>query len=115
VSTRPTDQGKTFWPASEGYLSLKAGANTDARRVPCTCSDACAEPDCRGLCGCEACALAWLVYMDDHALWDDSGKLVMSEDHPDGWQDIEDTNTIYTRCHLPFTTGLAAPERKSAV
>jgi hypothetical protein len=53
--------------------------------------------------------------MDDHALWDDSGKLVMSEDHPDGWQDIEDTNTIYTRCHLPFKTGLAAPERKSAV
>lgn len=111
MSTRPTDQGKVFWPATEGYLSYKAGPSTDARLVPCICDVACVDPDCRGLCGCEACALAWLVYMDDHALWDDTGNLVLSENHPEGWQEIEDSSSIYARCHLPYSTGLAVPEK----
>jgi hypothetical protein len=94
----PTDAGKIRWPDTGGYLELVAKTRRDPEKLPCTCVDACAEPDCRGACGCEACALAWLVYHDDHALWDNDGNLVTPPEISGAWHAIKNPRSIYQRC-----------------
>jgi hypothetical protein len=70
--SEPTKEGRRRWPP-DGYLQLNGGA---PNKIACTCTAACREPDCRGACGCEACALGWLIYQDEQALWDENGDLV---------------------------------------
>ncbi|MHB1057663.1 MAG: hypothetical protein ACYC0F_07265 [Rhodanobacter sp.] len=65
----PTQEGRQRWPP-DGCLQLRGG------EVACTCTAACLDPDCKGACGCEACALGWLIHQDEQALWDENGELV---------------------------------------
>lgn len=74
---QPTPAGRLLWPCSDGYLHVK-GAHGDAR-LACTCRAECVAEECHGTCGCGACALAWLIHQDDHALWNDQGQLVTPE------------------------------------
>lgn len=98
---QPTDHGKARWPNSNGYLPVIPHAPGDPEKLPCTCGFACLEPDCKGSCGCEACWLAWLVYNDDHAVWDEHGNLVLpAEKQLDSpWCQIKDPNLVHARCH----------------
>jgi hypothetical protein len=77
---RPTPSGRLLWPFSDGYLHVKNAARGDAERLACTCSPACMAAECRGSCSCETCTLAWLIYQDERALWNEQGQLVHPED-----------------------------------
>jgi hypothetical protein len=96
--TEPTSFGKGRWPDSNGYLELKAEKLGDRERLPCTCASHCSEPDCEGSCGCEACALAWLIYHDDHALWDDQGNMITPPEIAGPWKTIKNLQAIHSRC-----------------
>jgi len=103
IMKQPTEHGKTRWPTTKGYLPVIPRHSGDAEALPCTCEASCLEPDCRGSCGCEACWLAWLVYNDDHALWDEQGNLIMPEDKAlEGpWRRIKEPSLVRDRCHSP--------------
>lgn len=77
---QPTPSGRLLWPASDGYLHVTNVARGDAEQHPCTCGEACVSEECRGRCGCEACALAWLIHQDERALWNAHGQLVAPEE-----------------------------------
>ena len=98
---QPTDQGKARWPTSEGYLPVLPQNPGEPGQLQCTCEAACIEPDCKGSCGCEACWLAWLVYHDDHAIWDDEGNLVLPKDKQlEGpWRRIKEPGLVHARYH----------------
>lgn len=98
TTDEPTEEGRRRWPP-DGYLRLDGRGNV-RDRVACTCTAACRQPDCKGGCGCEACALGWLVYQDDHALWNDNGDLVNVVDLGPGWQRVADPRQL----HLRFST-----------
>lgn len=90
----PTEEGKRRWPP-DGYLLLNQRG--DARdRLACRCTVAC-QPRCRGDCGCEACALGWLVYQDEQALWDEEGDLVNVIDLGPAWQRVADPRQLRLR------------------
>jgi hypothetical protein len=95
----PTFHGKRRWPESNGYLELNAKKQGEREKLPCTCGIGCSNPDCEGTCGCEACALAWLVYHDDHALWDDQGNMITPSEIEGPWKDIKNLQAIHARCH----------------
>jgi hypothetical protein len=95
----PTDAGKLRWPNSNGYLELIAASKEEPDRLPCTCELECSVPDCRGLCGCDACALAWSVYVDDHALWDDAGNLITPPEIQGPWSNVKNPKLIFERCN----------------
>lgn len=77
---RPTPSGRLLWPSSDGYLHVKNAARGDVERLVCTCGTACVAEECHGSCGCEACTLAWMIYQDERALWNEQGQLVHPED-----------------------------------
>jgi hypothetical protein len=91
----PTEEGKRRWPP-HGYLLLDQRGNA-RDRLACTCTTACGQPDCKGGCGCEACALGWLVYQDEHALWNENGDLVNVVDLGPGWQRVADPRQLRLR------------------
>lgn len=94
--TLPSSAGLTLWPHSRGYLDLHAN-EAGRSALPCTCTGACLRKDCHGRCGCEACALAWMIREDERALWDAQGNLVAPE-HIDGpWRRIRDPNQLRIR------------------
>jgi hypothetical protein len=91
---QPTEEGRRRWPP-DGYLLLNHGGGA-RDRLPCTCTAAC-EPDCKGSCGCEACALGWLVYQDEQALWNEKGDLVNVVDLGPAWQRVADPRQLRLR------------------
>jgi hypothetical protein len=96
--TNPTPVGKRRWPDSDGYLELVGNTYGNLDKIPCSCTEECGEPDCKGSCGCEACMLAWYVYHDDHALWDDEGNLVTPTEIDGPWTHVKNPNLVYQRC-----------------
>ena len=90
----PTEEGRRRWPP-DGYLLLNEQGDARAS-LPCRCMAAC-EPDCQGSCGCEACALGWLVYQDERALWDENGDLVNVVDLGPAWQRVIDPRQLRLR------------------
>jgi hypothetical protein len=42
--------------------------------------------------------LAWYVYHDDHALWDDEGNLVTPTEIDGPWTHVKNPNLVYQRC-----------------
>lgn len=90
----PTVEGKCRWPP-DGYLKLNSVAG-DPDRLACKCAATC-QPDCKGECGCEACALAWLVYQDEQALWDEQGELLNVVDLKSDWQRVADPRQLRLR------------------
>jgi len=91
---QPTEEGRRRWPP-DGYLRLNQ--RSDARAsLPCTCTAAC-RPDCQGSCGCEACALGWLIYQDEQALWNEKGELVNVVDLGPAWQSVADPRQLRLR------------------
>ena len=95
--SEPTEQGKRRWPP-DGYLRLNSVAG-EPDRLACMCSATC-QPDCKGECGCEACALAWLVYQDEQALWSDNGELLNVVDLRPDWQRVADPRQLRLRFDL---------------
>lgn len=97
--TQPTQSGKVKWPNSDGFLPVIPRNPGYPKELPCTCEFSCLAPDCKGSCGCEACWLAWLVYDDDHAIWDETGNLVLPLDKEaiDSWQRIKDPALVHAR------------------
>ena len=103
ASSQPSPVGRTLWPQAQGYLLLDGVGTDDRAGLPCTCQPACLRKDCHGHCGCEACALAWMVRDDARALWDEQGNLVAPE-HIDGpWRRIRNPDQLRLRFrhHLP--------------
>jgi hypothetical protein len=96
----PTEFGKNRWPQSGGFLPVNPRNVGDPKMLPCTCEPECHEPDCKGLCGCEACWLAWLVYNDDHAIWDEEGNLVLPKEKlfEGPWRRIREPHLVNERC-----------------
>ena len=95
VDKKPTEEGKRLWPP-DGYLRLNP--EVDARgRVACACTEECCN--CKGECGCEACALAWMIYQDDQALWDEKGELVNGVDLGTAWRGVADPRQLRLRFH----------------
>jgi hypothetical protein len=92
VDKEPTDDGKRLWPP-DGYLRLNREA--EQSRVACTCTEGCRH--CKGECGCEACALGWLIYQDDQALWDENGDLVNVVDLGGAWNRVADPRQLRLR------------------
>jgi hypothetical protein len=93
----PTDEGRRRWPTADGYLKLRTTIANEPEKLACTCTDTCKEPDCQGSCGCEACALARLVYEDDRALWDEQGNLVAPEELDEPSSQVADLNQLRVR------------------
>ena len=58
------------------------------------------QPDCKGECGCEACALAWLVYQDDQALWGENGEFLNVVDLRPDWKRVADLRQLRLRFDL---------------
>lgn len=94
--SEPTEEGKRRWPP-DGYLQLSRAAPGMPDKLACNCTSACREPDCKGACGCEACALGWLVYQDEQALWDENGELVNVIELGPGWQRVADPRQLRLR------------------
>lgn len=63
------------------------------------CAATC-RPHCKGECGCEACALAWLAYQDEQALWGENGELLNVIDLGLGWQRVADPRQLRLRFEL---------------
>ena len=93
----PTEEGKRRWPP-DGYLKLNSVA-AEPDKLACSCAAAC-RPDCKGECGCEACALAWLVYQDEQALWSENGELLNVIDLRPEWQRVADPRQLRLRFDL---------------
>ena len=102
----PSAAGLLLWSTSSGYLDLVPASPSDAQRLPCTCENACLASDCKGRCGCEACALAWLVREDERALWSEAGELVPPEQLEGPWRRIRnpDQLALRFRFHSPEKT-----------
>lgn len=95
MDKKPTEEGKRLWPPN-GYLRLNP--EVDARgSVACNCTEECCN--CRGECGCEACALAWMIYQDDQAHWDEKGDLVNVVDLGTAWRGVADPRQLRLRFH----------------
>jgi hypothetical protein len=94
---QPTPSGRLLWPASDGYLHVTNAARGDAERYACTCDEACISEECRGRCGCEACALAWLIYQDERALWNEHGQLVAPAETVDARRVARDPRQLTLR------------------
>ncbi len=90
----PTEEGKRQWPP-DGYLKLNSAAG-EPDRLACVCTWTC-QSDCKGECGCEACSLAWLVYQDEQALWDEDGDLLNVVDLGPGWKRVADPRQLRLR------------------
>lgn len=93
VDKEPTDDGKRLWPP-DGYLRLNRAAD-ERSKVACTCAKGCRH--CKGECGCEACALGWLIYQDEQALWDENGDLVNVVDLEGAWRSVADPRQLRLR------------------
>lgn len=92
----PAEEGRRRWPP-DGYLRLNRATSGMPDKLACSCTPACRDPDCKGGCGCEACALGWLVYQDEQALWDDKGDLVNVIELGPGWQHVADPRQLRLR------------------
>lgn len=92
----PTEEGKRRWPP-DGYLQLNRAGPGMSDELACRCTPASREPDCKGACGCEACAAGWLVYQDEQALWDENGELVNAIELGPGWQRVADPRQLRLR------------------
>ena len=96
ISARePTAEGIRRWPP-DGYLRLNLELDV-RQQVACTCTGQCGE--CKGECGCEACELGWLVYQDDHALWDERGNLINVVELGAAWKRVADPRQLRLRFH----------------
>lgn len=92
----PTNAGIRLWPP-DGYFRLKP--EVDGREsVPCTCTTDC--KNCKGECDCDACALGWLIYQDDHALWDEHGNLLNVVELDRAWRQVADPRQLRLRFHV---------------
>ncbi len=69
----PTAEGLRRYPATNGCFERGMPELDGMDRLPCTCTDDCSRPSCSGRCGCEACALATAILLDQ-----------LSTDGPDG-------------------------------
>lgn len=102
----PSAAGRRLWASSAGYLHVTAAGGSEPDRLPCTCTERCLAEDCKGHCGCEACALAWLVREDERALWNEAGELVPPEQLDGPWRRIHDPYqlTLRFQFHAPEKT-----------
>ena len=110
------------WPIPRAVRRMFSPVVVDDRagtrsKLACTCTAACCEPDCKGGCGCEACALGRLIHQ---ALWNENGNLVNVEDFGVAHQRVADPrqlrwrfssrrNESEGRFHATHTRALKAP------
>lgn len=95
MAEEPTEEGKRLWPP-DGYLRLNPEADPRGQ-LACVCTEGCHH--CKGECGCEACALGWMIYQDDQALWDENGDLVNVVDLGAAWHGVRDPRQLHLRFH----------------